>query len=126
MPLTTQDFVAQAKSIIQECDVNSAVQKIAAGALALDVREPQEYMQGHIPGAVELPRGVIEFRAPEHPALTDKNQEILVYCQAGGRGALATATLQQMGFTKVSNLLGGYGAWVTENQPEEKAPEEWR
>ena len=126
MALTTQDFVAQAKAAIEECDVASAAQRLQKGALALDVREPQEFMQGHVPDAIDLPRGVIEFRAPEHPSLSDKDREIIVYCQAGGRGALATHTLKQMGFTKVVNMLGGYSAWLEAGNQEEKAPEEWR
>lgn len=126
MVLTTQDFVAKAKAEIQECGIQAAAEKIKQGALALDVREPQEYMQAHIPNAVEIPRGVLEFRAAEHPELQDKNREIIVYCQAGGRGALATQTLQQMGFTQVINMQGGFAAWTEAGMEQVKDPAEWR
>lgn len=126
MTLTTQDFVAAAKATIKECDIKTAAEKIQQGALALDVREPQEYMQGHLPGAVEIPRGVLEFRVGEHPSLQNKDQAIIVYCQAGGRGALATQTLQQMGFTQVTNMLGGFAAWNEAGLEQEKDPAEWR
>lgn len=126
MTLTTQDFVAAAKAEITECDVAQAAEKLAQGAMALDVREPQEFMQGHIPTAVDLPRGVLEFRADAHPRLQDKDQEIIVYCQAGGRGALATQTLQKMGFTQVINLIGGFNAWAEAGQEQAKDPAEWR
>lgn len=125
MSLTVQDLVMQAKAGIQECSVESAAARIKKGALALDVREPQEFMQGHIPNAVDVPRGVLEFRVAAHPQLQDQNQEIVVYCQAGGRGALATQTLNQMGFTNVINMVGGYAAWVEAGLSEQKDPAEW-
>ena len=125
MALTTQDFVAAAKAEIQECSVQEAAEKIKQGALALDVREPQEFMQAHIPSAVEVPRGVLEFRVDAHPQLQDKDQEIVVYCQAGGRGALATKTLKEMGFTNVINMLGGFAAWTEAGLDQDKDPAEW-
>ena len=126
MALTTQDFVTAAKSQINECDIQTAVKKLEQGACALDVREPQEFMQGHIPNAIEVPRGVLEFRVDSHPSLQDKPQEIIVCCQAGGRGALAAKTLQEMGFTNVINMQGGYGAWAEAGLDQEKDPAEWR
>ena len=125
MALTTQDFVAAAKAEIQECSAQEAAEKIKQGALALDVREPQEFMQAHVPSAVEVPRGVLEFRADAHPQLQDKDQEIIVYCQAGGRGALATKTLKEMGFTNVINMLGGFAAWTEAGLDQDKDPAEW-
>jgi len=126
MALTTQDFVTAAKSQINECDIHVAAERLKQDALVLDVREPQEFMQGHLPGAVEIPRGVIEFRVDAHPNLQDKTREIIVYCQAGGRGALAAKTLQEMGFTNVTNMLGGYAAWAEAGLEQEKDPAEWR
>lgn len=125
MPLTAQDLVMQAKAHIQECSANEAAERINNGALALDVREPQEFMQGHVPNAIDVPRGVLEFRVAAHPQLQNQEQEIVVYCQAGGRGALATQTLQQMGFTNVINMMGGYAAWVEAGLTEQKDPAEW-
>lgn len=126
MALSTQDFVAAAKAEIQECGVQKAAERLQQGALALDVREPQEFMQGHLPDAVFMPRGVLEFRSGDHPELQDKDREILVYCQAGGRGALATQTLQQMGYTRVTNVLGGFAAWTEAGLEQAKDPAQWR
>lgn len=123
--MSASDFVAQARQHIQECTLNDALALIEQGAIVVDVREPQEFMSGHIPRAVELPRGVIEFKASEHPALSRKTDTLLVYCQAGGRGALAAQTLGQMGFAQVINLQGGFNAWVEAKQPVEKDPAEW-
>lgn len=125
MALTTQDFVAAAKAAIQECSAQEAAQKLAQGALALDVREPQEFMQAHIPNAIDVPRGVLEFRVDAHPQLQDKSQEIIVYCQAGGRGALATKTLLDMGFSNVINMQGGFAAWSEAGLDQAKDPAEW-
>ena len=126
MVLSTQDFVAAAKAVIQECNVQEAAEHLQQGALALDVREPQEFMQGHLPDAVLMPRGVLEFRVGDHPALKNKEHEILVYCQAGGRGGLATQTLQQMGYTRVINIIGGFSAWAEAGLEQAKDPEQWR
>ncbi len=125
MALTTQDFVTAAKAEINECSIQEAAEKLQQGALALDVREPQEFMQSHLPSAIDVPRGVLEFRVDAHPKLQDKDQEILVYCQAGGRGALATKTLQDMGFTRVTNMLGGFAAWTEAGFEQTKDPAEW-
>ncbi|SEI64942.1 Rhodanese-related sulfurtransferase [Allopseudospirillum japonicum] len=119
------DFVAEAKAHIREVTPTAGAALLDQGAIALDVREPQEFMQGHLPKAVMLPRGVLEFRVLDHPQLQDKAQKILVYCQAGGRGVLATRTLQDMGFTQVVNLAGGFSAWQEAQQRIEKDPAAW-
>jgi molybdopterin/thiamine biosynthesis adenylyltransferase/rhodanese-related sulfurtransferase len=80
----------------------------ATPPLLLDVREPHEYAAGHLPGAVLLPLGELEARAPEIPA----DQPIVVYCQRGGRSARAAALLRgPLGHTEVQELAGGYEAW---------------
>jgi len=90
----------------------------AAGDLLLvDVREPDEYRLGHLPGAVPIPRGIIEpsadLRFPKrHPELSQaRKRRVVLYCATGGRSALACEVLQEMGFENVASLAGGYGAW---------------
>jgi rhodanese-related sulfurtransferase len=117
MPLTAMDLVAQAKRRIKE--VNPA----EAGALlgqapALDVREPGEYAQGCLPGAVNIPRGVLEFQIGNHPAFQNRQDAaVLVYCLSGGRSALAVEALHKLGYEQAVSLAGGYKGWQEAGQP---------
>lgn len=73
--------------------------------MIVDVREPEEYEDGHIPGAVNVPRGLIEFTIWTHvgfPDKTDMNKQMTLYCKTGGRCALATKSLKDLGFTNVT------------------------
>jgi rhodanese-related sulfurtransferase len=84
--------------------------------LFLDVREPAEVAtSGKVPGAVAIPRGLVEFRAdPEsalHDAAFDRAKTVVAYCASGGRSALVGKTLKDMGYTNVRNL-GGFKGWV--------------
>lgn len=111
MSITAQDLVAAAKQQITEIDVTTASNRLA-GALLLDVREPAEFAAGHVPGAVNIPRGVLEFQIGGHPAFQGKQQaELVVYCQSGGRSALATQVLNQMGYSGAVSMAGGFKAW---------------
>jgi rhodanese-related sulfurtransferase len=88
-------------------------------AVVIDVREPNEHQEGHIPGSVNIPRGVLEAEvdtSPEMggkiaPELQNPERAIYLYCRTGGRSALAADALQQMGFTNVLSLAGGMLAW---------------
>ncbi|QSA98681.1 rhodanese-like domain-containing protein [Methylococcus sp. EFPC2] len=111
MAVTALDLVAEAKQRIREIDVAQAQSKLS-GALVLDVREPGEYAAGALPGAINIPRGVLEFQIGNHPAFQNARQsELIVYCQSGGRSALAADTLQKLGYEAVVSLAGGYKAW---------------
>lgn len=117
MPMTAMDLVAQAKQHIKE--VNHAEANALLGkAPVLDVREPGEYAQGCLPGAVNIPRGVLEFQIGNHPQLQGaQGAEILVYCLSGGRSALAVEALHKLGYDKAVSLAGGYKAWQEAGQP---------
>lgn len=80
------------------------------GTLFVDVRSDAEWAAGHLPGAKHLDRGKLEFAVER--AIPNKSTPIVVYCKSGGRGALATQTLMQMGYTNVRNMAGGYMAWA--------------
>ena len=86
------------------------------GTFLLDVREPAEVAtSGKVPGAVAVPRGLVEFRAdsasPMHDKSFDKSKTVVTYCASGGRSALVGKTLKDMGYTNVRNL-GGFKGWV--------------
>jgi len=108
---TRDDLLAQARKEIKIVDAERAEQMIAEGAHVLDVREPAEFQLGHLPGAQNVPRGVLEFKVGDHPVLTDPAAPVLLYCKNGGRSTLAAQTLKQMGFTAIEMLAGGFDGW---------------
>ncbi|HTK09906.1 MAG TPA: molybdopterin-synthase adenylyltransferase MoeB [Ktedonobacteraceae bacterium] len=75
----------------------------------VDVREKNEWLEGHIPGAVHVPRGYLELQIEE--AVPDKETKVVLYCAGGTRSLMAGATLQQMGYTDVVSMSGGFGQW---------------
>jgi rhodanese-related sulfurtransferase len=119
MPMTAMDLVAEAKQRIREIGPAEA-QALLGKVPALDVREPAEYAAGSLPGAVNIPRGVLEFRIDAHPAFQhQRNADILVYCQSGGRSALAVDALRKLGYEKAVSLAGGYKLWQDSGLPTE-------
>ncbi len=112
MTLTAIDLVALAKQNIVVCDINDAKNALTS-SLVLDVREPAEYASSHLPGAFNIPRGLLEFRISTHPDFQDKQDaKIIVYCQSGGRSALATEVLNKMGYNNAVSMEGGFQAWT--------------
>lgn len=107
------DMAMAAKQQITEINVEKAQQLIAEGNVTVvDVREESEYNAGHIDNAVFLPRGVLEFKINTKPELADKSAPVLLYCRSGNRSALAALALQQMGYSHVLSMAGGYEAWI--------------
>ena len=111
MPTDMKTLVAEARKQITEVSVDEAEKRIADGAVVLDVREPYEYESGHLPQAINIPRGILELEAPERPEMKEKDAPICVCCGSGGRAALATARLQELGYTNVFSLEGGFKGW---------------
>lgn len=111
------EMVAEAKQKVQNLTVEQTARELDAGkAMLVDVREPVERDQnGAIPGAVEAPRGMLEFWAdptsPYHRAEFDPNRRIILHCASGGRSALAAVALQDLGYANVAHLDGGIAAW---------------
>jgi rhodanese-related sulfurtransferase len=122
---TAAELVAEAKQRVTNLTVNDVVAERESGdPLIVDVREPAERDEnGSIPGAIAAPRGMLEFFAdptsPYHRPEFDPNRRVILHCAAGGRSALAAATLQQMGYTDVAHLDGGFTAWKQAGQPVE-------
>ena len=122
---TFRDLLAAAKSEITEVDTEGAAAAISDGAIVLDVREPDEFDAGRVPGALSCPRGFLEVRADlEHPKrdpwLADRGRKLVLYCGGGHRSALAARTLLEMGFTRVVSLRGGWTGWVEAQHPVER------
>jgi hydroxyacylglutathione hydrolase len=82
----------------------------------LDVRTPEEYAEGHVPGAVNVPHDQLASRLAEVP----KDKDVVVYCRSGRRSALATDVLAANGYTRVSHLEGDMQAWLARGRPVEK------
>ncbi|MBW1715781.1 MAG: rhodanese-like domain-containing protein [Deltaproteobacteria bacterium] len=116
--MTAKDFVAEAKKSIAEISVSDAKAMLdKGGVLFLDVREPKEYKSGHIPGAINVPRGLLEFKIGKK--MPDKNATAVVYCKSGGRSSLATDTLVRMGYKNLKSMDGGWKAWTKAGYPVE-------
>lgn len=113
--------VAKCKATIKECSVRDVHSCLDAGTVLIDIREPAEYQRGHIPGAVLLPRGLLEFEIL--PLLEKRgieevvNADIVLYCGTGGRSALAAKSLDDMGFRNVRSMDGGIVAWAEAKLP---------
>ena len=114
---TAHDLVTVAKTRTQEVPLDQAEQAIRNADVLLDVREADEFAAGHLPGAILVPRGLLEFRFSASPALTPRDLKIVLYCKTSGRAALAASALQDMGYLNVQSLAGGFDAWVTANKP---------
>ena len=112
---TFRDLLSAAKAEITEIDTATAAERIAQGALVLDVREPDEYDQGALPNAIHLPRGHLE--AQIEGKLLDKHAQVVVYCAGGVRSAFAAKTLGDLGYTDVMSVAGGFGKWKDEGRP---------
>ncbi len=116
--MTAKDMVVEAKKSICEVSVSEAkVLLDKGGYIFLDCREPKEFKMGHVPGAMNIPRGLIEFKVAKK--ITDKNAKIVMYCKKGGRGCLATCTLCKMGYKNTKNMGGGWMAWEKAGYPVE-------
>jgi len=111
MALTPHELVIEAKSHIKEITIDGAVQEAANGTMILDVREPFEFEAGRIANSINIPRGLLEFKTLDHPALAAKDVKIVIYCRTGGRSALAAYNLVRLGYTGVMSMDGGVEAW---------------
>lgn len=115
---TISELIDDAKGRIANLTPTEVAAELQANhALLVDIREPQELEDnGVIPGAIHAPRGMLEFWAdptsPYHRSEFDPERRTLLYCASGGRSALATATLQELGYQDIAHLDGGIKAWT--------------
>ena len=109
-----RDLLSAAKSEITEITTDDAEARIVEGAVVLDVREPDEYEEGALLGAIHIPRGHLE--AQVEGRIVDKDAPVVVYCAGGVRSAFAAQTMQQLGYTNAMSMDGGYGRWKDEGR----------
>jgi molybdopterin/thiamine biosynthesis adenylyltransferase/rhodanese-related sulfurtransferase len=112
---TFRDLLGSAKAEIVEITTDEAAQRIAAGHLVLDVREPDEYAEGALEGVIHIPRGHLEAQIENR--IVDKTLPVVVYCAGGVRSAFAAKTLQELGYETVASMDGGFGRWKDEGRP---------
>jgi molybdopterin/thiamine biosynthesis adenylyltransferase/rhodanese-related sulfurtransferase len=110
---TFRELLAATKQRIAEIDPETAEARLGQSTF-LDVRELDEYEQGMIPGAVFIPRGHLESQAENK--LPDRDAPIVVYCAGGVRSAFAAETLQNLGYSDVVSMVGGFGRWKNEGR----------
>ena len=114
---TAHDLVALAKSSIKEVSLADTPQAIQNADILLDVREADEYASGHIPGAIHMSRGMLEFKLSGNPAISARDLKIVLYCKTSGRAALAAKALHEMGYQHVQSIGGGFDAWIEAGNP---------
>ena len=117
MPETSQQLLQRVKKEITEVGLDEAQEHIqsAQPPILIDVRERDEYEEGALKGAVHIPRGFLELQVENR--VPDRTQPVVVYCAGGARSALAAKALQDMGYTRVSSLAGGFGSWKNAGLP---------
>ena len=115
-PSRFQKLVAAAKRNITEISVADAKKQAEAGAaILIDVREEEDWKEGHAHGAKHLSRGVIELEIEDE--IPDPKKPIICYCGGGSRSALVAESLQKMGYENVRSLAGGFRAWKEAGLP---------
>ena len=112
---TFRDLLSSAKSEIVEISTDEAAERIAAGHLILDVREPDEYEGGALEGVIHIPRGHLEAQIENR--IVDKSLPVVIYCAGGVRSAFAAKTMQELGYEQVASMDGGFGRWKDEGRP---------
>lgn len=113
---TAHDLVAAAKKSVIEITPGEAEQAIRDADLLIDVREADEFAAGHIPGAIHISRGLLEFKLSNTPELSARDLRVVLYCKTSGRAALAACALREMGYLQVKSIAGGFDAWVAEGK----------
>jgi rhodanese-related sulfurtransferase len=116
---------ADDRSEIREVTTHEVLHIQRIGNPIVDVREPEEFADGHIPGAVNIPLGRLEIEVGSHPAVVERaggahllrQRPVVLYCLSGGRSARAAAALRRLGFANPVSLAGGILAWTGDGHP---------
>jgi rhodanese-related sulfurtransferase len=125
MSHTVHDLIAAARARIREIQPAELLELQQFGCPIIDVREPDEFAEGHISGAVNIPRGLLEFEVDGHPAvrfetaaaLSHRERPVVLYCLSGGRSALAAEALRRLGFANPMSLDHGILGWEDAGRP---------
>jgi len=117
MAKTYKQLMDEARREVPEVSVDDVRQRLARDpkVALLDVREKDEYREGHVAGSVSIPRGFLEMRIED--TVPDKQAPIIAYCAGGTRSLIAARTLKEMGYTSVVSMAGGFNAWKNGGQP---------
>lgn len=112
MKKTFDDIMKDAKRVVPEVSVDEVRDRLAGNGKAvavLDVREKEEFREGHLPGAISIPRGFLEMKMETE--VPDRDTEIIAYCAGGTRSLMAAVVMKDMGYGNVVSMTGGFGAW---------------
>ncbi len=109
MPTSYSDLLKQARADVPELSPGEVDLARGDDIVVIDVREPDEWEQGHVPGAILLPKSRIEQQVEN--AVPDRDRKIVLYCASGIRSLFAGQTLQQLGYADVASMTGGFQAW---------------
>lgn len=130
MTVGLKEMIARARTAVREIPPAAVKDGVESGEIELvvDVREPREWQEGHVPGARNVPRGFLELKADTEstvadPVLARREASVVVYCTKGpgARSLLAAETLSEMGFANVAVLAGGLNAWREAGLPVDEA-----
>jgi len=110
-----RELIGRVRSGIREASIEEARSLLASGAALVDVREGDEWEQGHLPGATFIPRGYLEQRIEAQ--VPDKTRPVVLYCAGGTRSALAARTLTELGYAQPVSLAGGFAGWKEAGLP---------
>ena len=123
-PVTTgyERLVARAEALIQTLSVEEARTAQSSGALMVDLRDVREIKrEGKMPGSYHVPRGMLEFwidpQSPYYNEVFGEDREFILSCASGGRSALSTKTLQDMGLPRVAHIETGFAGWKEDGMP---------
>lgn len=121
---TAAELVSEAKASIENLGPEDVAKEMESGeVLVVDIREASEREGGRIPGSIHAPRGMLEFYAdpssPYHLEDFDPNKRVILHCAAGGRSSLGVKALEQLGYTNIAHLDGGFEAWKEAGNPVE-------
>ncbi|HXW83197.1 MAG TPA: molybdopterin-synthase adenylyltransferase MoeB [Candidatus Binataceae bacterium] len=116
MAKTSKNILDEARSTIKQIDIDEARRMLEKpGTILIDVRESDEWRQGHIASAIGIPRGFLELRVEEK--VPDHKTPVILQCASGTRSLLAARTLKELGYESVYNLTGGFNAWKDRGLP---------
>ena len=116
MPKSYAQMVEEARAAVVCTGPDDLMARLDAGddLVVIDVREPQEWAQGTLPGAYTIPRGVLEGQIDGRLSYDSR---VVLYCGSGARSALAAKSLKDMGYRNVENLDGGFSSWLQAGHP---------
>src|SRR5499425_2861777 len=114
---TLKDMLAEARQVVPEEGPADLARRLAANekGAVIDVRDPDEYRDGHLEAATNISRGFLEFRVGS--AVSDPSTPVVLYCQTGLRSMLAAKALKDLGYSNIINLQGGYQKWSQSGLP---------